>query len=63
MFSYGVCPVQEPDHPDDWKSWARRWLKAREVSGNLVVLTEGPSTRHPNRNNRMEIINLDRKEC
>jgi len=24
-------------------------------------LTEGPSTRHPNRNNRMEIIDLGRQ--
>ncbi|MGB5747184.1 MAG: pyruvate kinase [Desulfobacterales bacterium] len=61
MFSYGVCPVHEPDHPDDWKPWALGWLKARKVSGNLVVLTEGPSARHPHRNNRMEIINLDRE--
>ena len=27
---------------------------------DLVVLTEGPSTRHPDRNNRMEIIDLRR---
>jgi len=25
------------------------------------VLTEGPSAKHPHRNNRMEIINLDRQ--
>ena len=62
MFSYGVRSVHEPDHPDDWSSWARNWLNAQEVAGNIVVLTEGPSTKHPNRNNRMEIIDLDRKE-
>jgi pyruvate kinase len=61
MFSYGVWPVHEPDHPDDWKSWSLKWLKSQEVSGDLVVLTEGPSTRHPHRNNRMEIIDLDRQ--
>jgi len=32
-----------------------------EVEGNLVVLTEGPSMRHPQANNRMEIIDLSRK--
>jgi pyruvate kinase len=58
MFSYGVWPVYEPDHPDDWKSWSRQFLKSREVSGNLVVLTEGPSRKHPHRNNRMEIFDL-----
>ena len=47
MFSYGVLSVHETDHPDDWKSWSRNWLESQEVSGDLVVLTEGPSTKHP----------------
>jgi pyruvate kinase len=58
MFSYGVWPVHEPDHPEDWKLWAKDWLQYNEIKKNLVVLTEGPSTRHPERNNRMEIIDL-----
>jgi pyruvate kinase len=57
-FSYGVWPVHEPDQPDDWRAWSRNWLQSQEVSGNIVVLTEGPSTKHPHRNNRMEIIDL-----
>jgi pyruvate kinase len=61
MFSYGVCPVHEPDHPENWKFWARKWLQDQEVSGNMVVLTEGPSAKHPESNNRMEIINLGRE--
>jgi hypothetical protein len=28
------------------------------LEGNLVILTEGPSRRHPEANNRMEIIDL-----
>jgi pyruvate kinase len=28
------------------------------MEGDLVVLTEGPSTKHPEANNRMEIIDL-----
>jgi pyruvate kinase len=28
------------------------------LRGDLVVLTEGPSRKHPHRNNRMEIIDL-----
>jgi len=60
MFSYGVAPVHQLDHPENWSLWARNWLKDQDVSGNLVVLTEGPSTKHPRRNNRMEIINLGR---
>jgi len=58
MFSYGVWPVHEPDHPEDWKIWTKKWLQYNEIKENLVVLTEGPSARHPDRNNRMEIIDL-----
>jgi pyruvate kinase len=60
MFSYGVCPVHEPDHPEDWRSWTKNWLQSHDIKKDLVVLTEGPSTRHPERNNRMEIIDLRR---
>jgi pyruvate kinase len=60
LFSYGVFPVCEPEHPDNWKQWARNWLQTIGEVGNLVVLTEGPSTKHPYRNNRMEILDLSR---
>ena len=60
-FSYGVFPVCETDHPEDWKSWAEQWLEAHELSGDLVVMTEGPSRDHPERNIRMEIIDLTKK--
>jgi pyruvate kinase len=60
MFSYGVLPVCEPEHPDDWRLWARNWLQTVGEVGNLVVLTEGPSKKHPHRNNRMEILDLSR---
>jgi pyruvate kinase len=60
MFSYGVQPVHEPEHPEDWRSWIKNWLGSHEIKKDLVVLTEGPSTRHPERNNRMEIIDLRR---
>ena len=61
QFSCGVSPVCEPDHPDDWNAYARKWMEEHEVPGSLVVLTEGPSAKHPRANNRMEIIDLDRK--
>ena len=60
QFSYGVYPVHEPDHPEDWRVYARGWLNSHGVSGDLVLLTEGPSSKHPDANNRMEIIDLDR---
>jgi pyruvate kinase len=58
QFSYGVYPVHEPDHPEDWRTYIKGWLKDYEMEGDLVVLTEGPSTKHPEANNRMEIIDL-----
>jgi pyruvate kinase len=61
MFSYGVFAVCETDHPEDWKLWTNKWLENQGVSGDIVVMTEGPSTRHPDRNIRMEIIDLSNK--
>jgi len=60
LFSYGVWPIHEPDHPQDWKAFARRWLKSQGLEPRLVVLTEGPSSKYPDTNNRMEIIDMTR---
>lgn len=60
QFSYGVYPVHEPEHPEDWRAFARNWLESHGIEGHLVVLTEGPSSAHPDANNRMELINLRR---
>jgi pyruvate kinase len=60
-FSYDVCQVHDPQPPDDWKPFARKWLTAHKIKGNFVVLTEGPSERHPEANNRMELIDLSRE--
>lgn len=62
QFSYGVYPVHEPYHPEDWNSYIKDWLRAHEVEGKLAVLTEGPSSKHPEANNRMEIIDLGYKK-
>ena len=58
QFSYGVYPVHEPENPEDWKAYVREFLGSHGLDGNLVVLTEGPSAKHPEGNNRMEIIDL-----
>jgi pyruvate kinase len=61
QFSYGVQPVQVVDEDiDDWNSFALDWLRTNDVEGDLVVLAAGPSPRHPEANNRMEIIDLKR---
>ena len=61
QFSNGVFPMHEPDPPENWNAYARNWLRTHEVEGNLVVLTEGPSKKHPEANHRMEIMDLERK--
>jgi pyruvate kinase len=60
QFSYGVYPFHEPEHPENWNAFAGQWLELYGVDGNLVVLTEGPSSLHPDANHRMEIIDLSR---
>lgn len=61
QFSYGVQPVYAPEVPEDWKAFARDWVRDYGVEGTLAVLIEGPSFRHPEANNRMEIIDLSRR--
>jgi len=60
QFSYGVYPVHEPEHPENWREYTRKWLDGHGVQGDLVILTEGPSTKHPEANNRMELIPVKR---
>ncbi|MCX5882402.1 MAG: pyruvate kinase, partial [Deltaproteobacteria bacterium] len=60
QFSQGVYPVHEPEHPDDWNAYARNWLLEHELPGNFALLTEGPSSKYPKANNRLEIIDLMR---
>jgi pyruvate kinase len=58
VFSSGVYPVYNEDHPADYSPFARQWLAEHEISGDIAVLTEGPSSKHPGTNHRMEIIEL-----
>ncbi len=58
QFSYGVYPVYEPEHPDNWRKYARKWLQHHGVDGEMVLLTEGPSSKNPEANHRIEIITL-----
>jgi pyruvate kinase len=58
QFSFGIYPMHESCIPKNWNDYARSWLIDHGIEGNLVILTEGPSARHPKANNRMEIIDL-----
>jgi len=58
QFSSSVYPVHEPEHPEQWKGYVKRRLSELGLEGKFAVLTEGPSRKHPEVNNRMEIIDL-----
>ena len=60
QFSYGVYPVHQKEHPENWKTYIKEWLKSNDITGDIVVMTEGPSSKHPDANYRMEIIDLGR---
>jgi pyruvate kinase len=60
QFSYGVTTAQAAETPDDWNAFVHEWLARHGLSGEIALLTEGPSPRHPEANNRMEIIELTR---
>jgi pyruvate kinase len=60
LFTWGVVPVRVTERPDDWRAFARGWLRAHGIDGSLVLVTEGPSPRHPDANDRIEILDLAR---
>ncbi len=58
LFSYGVWPVVEPDHPDDWTDIAQGYAQEFSLAGTYILQTEGPSPAHPQANHKLEIIPL-----
>jgi pyruvate kinase len=58
QFSSGVFPVLEQETPENWKEYVRAWVDAHGLKGELAVVTEGPSSRHPEANHSMDIIEL-----
>ncbi len=61
QFSSGVYPVCEAEHPERWNTYVADWLRTRGIEGKLAVVTEGPSRKHPDANNRLEIVDLGRR--
>jgi pyruvate kinase len=61
QFSSGVYADCQPDHPDNWNAYVPAWLNAHGVEGKLAVVTEGPSTKYPDANNRLEIVDVVRQ--
>ena len=63
LFSWGVWPVPVAERPDDWRAFARAWLREHAIEGSLALVTEGPSPKHPDANERIEILDLRREEA
>lgn len=59
QFTSGVWPVNLPEHPEDWNGFIKNWVTNRGLAGEFIILAEGPSTKHPDSNHRLEIIDLN----
>jgi pyruvate kinase len=60
QFSYGVLPIQEAKLPDDWNQYVRARLVSAGVKEGTVMLVEGPSSRRPDANHRIELLDMGR---
>ncbi len=58
QFSSGLVPVHEPNDPESWNDYIRGTLHRQGLSGKIVILTAGPSSKHPEANHRIEIIEM-----
>jgi pyruvate kinase len=57
-FSYGVCPVELAEDPENWRDFARGWIREHRVSGSIAMLVAGPSEHHPDANHRIEFMGV-----
>jgi pyruvate kinase len=62
QFSAGVYPVRESKHPENWTPYVQKWIQDHGLEGKLALLTEGPSSKHPETNHRLEILDLRQGE-
>jgi pyruvate kinase len=57
-FSYGVRAIPMADEPENWREFARSWLRENELPGMVAMLVAGPSTRNPDANHRIEFMRV-----
>jgi len=57
-FSYGVHPIQLAQEPENWRDFARQWLREHQVPDALAMLVAGPSRRNPDANYRLEFLRV-----
>ena len=56
MFSYGVHPVYETEHPENWSGKASLYQEKLGIEKGIALLVEGPSPARPKTNHRIEIL-------
>ncbi|MDR0477534.1 MAG: pyruvate kinase [Desulfobulbaceae bacterium] len=61
LFSYGVFPIYELSHPEDWTELGKRYVRELELPGNSILQTEGPSDDNPERHHKIELIYTGRR--
>ncbi len=57
-FSYGIFPVMIETYPDNWRAFAKDWLRKWGVAGQVAMLVAGPSSKYPQHNHRLEFMPL-----
>ncbi|MDR3089899.1 MAG: pyruvate kinase [Desulfobulbaceae bacterium] len=62
LFSYGVFPIFEAIHPEDWTQLARNYAARFNLTGHSILQTEGPSDDNPERHHKIELINIGREK-
>jgi pyruvate kinase len=58
LFSYGVFPIYEASHPEDWTELGRRYAAQFCLTCNSILQTEGPSDDNPERHHKIELIDI-----
>lgn len=58
MFSYGVWPIDNEKRPVDWTDFIKGQIEKLQLKGERVLAVEGPSPDNPDRNHKIELINL-----
>src|SRR5262249_164546 len=57
-FSYGVYPIDCAEDPDNWRDFARHWVRDHHLPGHIAMLVAGPSPRNPEASYRVEFLRL-----
>ena len=62
-FSYGVHPVELAQEPENWRDFARQWLREHQIPDAMAMLVAGPSTRNPDANYRLEFLRIGAQQA